>query len=137
MPELRAAARVAARALELVGTRFRPQGRSPEHGLDCLGLVAVAAGIPAELVPTGYSLRSEAPPEKLDMTFGGRVQRIDAREAEDGDVLLVSPGSRQHHLLVLVRNGFVHADLRSARVVERPGAVPWPVVAAWRVEEIG
>lgn len=136
MPSLSGAA-IAARARSFVGTRFRPQGRSPEYGLDCVGLVALAAQFPPELVPSGYSMRSEAGEEMLSSTFGGRAERIRPEDAGEGDVLLVSAGAGQHHLLLLLEHGFVHADAGLGKIVERPGAVPWRTVCAWRSREVG
>ena len=127
--------RVAERARALVGTRFRPQGRKPEHGLDCLGLVAVAAELPAEMLPERYTMRSEVSEQALALTFEARVGRIEPGQAGEGDVLLVRAGAGQHHFLVLTGAGFVHADARQGRVVERPGPSPWPALAAWRVTE--
>lgn len=123
----------ASRARALVGTRFRPQGRRPEYGLDCLGLAAAVAGLPEELLPSGYALRSEAPDELLIETFGGRLRRIEPAQIGEGDIVLAQTGARQHHLLVLTREGFVHADARSGRVVEQPGSLPWQAVAAWSI----
>ena len=134
MPSLTGQA-VAARARALVGTRFRPQGRSAEHGLDCVGLVAAAADIPVEMIPSGYRLRSQLSETALSTHFGERVRTIDTGEAGEGDVLLVRAGMGQDHFLVLVEGGFVHADAGLGRVVERPGAVPWPMLAAWRIRE--
>lgn len=126
---------VAARARALVGTRFRPQGRRREHGLDCLGLVAAAGRLPVELVPAGYSLRSRVADDAMALDLGGRAQPLPPAEAGPGDVLLVETAMGLHHFLVLVRDGYVHADARRGRVVLTPGAVPWPVVAAWRLRE--
>lgn len=126
---------VAARARALVGTRFRPQGRCSEHGLDCLGLVAAAGGIPAELVPSGYAMRSEVAEDMLSLTLDRRVRRIAGADSREGDVLLVQAGPGQHHFLVLLKDGFVHSDARLGRVVETPGLVMWPVLAAWRILE--
>ena len=126
---------VVARALDLVGTPFRPQGRRPEHGLDCLGLVALAADLPLDLVPADYALREIVSAERFAIDFGGRVTRIDPAAARLGDVLLVLAAVRQNHFVILVPGGFVHADARLGKVVETPGQVPWPVLAAWRREE--
>lgn len=134
MPSLTAAA-VAERAKALVGTRFRPQGRRPEHGLDCLGLVAISADLPPKLLPSGYRLRSEIGEELLATSLHGRVRRIAKEEAGEGDVLLVRAGLGQNHFVILVADGFVHADARIGRVVETRGRVNWPVRAAWRIEE--
>jgi cell wall-associated NlpC family hydrolase len=127
-------AAVAARARSLVGTRFRPQGRIQEHGLDCLGLVALAGNLPQKLIPNDYPVRSEAPPEALSLDLEGRVERISTAQAKEGDVLLVRAGAGQHHFLVLLSDGFVHADAGLRKVVETPGAVPWPALAAWRMK---
>ncbi|WP_324750787.1 peptidoglycan endopeptidase [Sphingomonas sp. LY54] len=120
------------RARALVGVRFRPQGRRPDHGLDCVGLVAAAAQLPLELVPSDYAMRGAAP-DGLSEQYAGHARSIAPGDAAAGDILLVCIGSGQHHFVVLVDGGFVHADIRMRRVVERPGAVPWPVLAAWRV----
>ncbi|MEA1014808.1 peptidoglycan endopeptidase [Sphingosinicella sp. LY1275] len=120
------------RARALVGVRFRPQGRRPDQGLDCVGLVAAAAQLPPELVPCDYAMR-DAAPDGLSEQYAGHARSIAPGDAAAGDILLVSTGPGQHHFVVLVDGGFVHADIRMRRVVERPGAVPWPVLAAWRV----
>lgn len=126
---------VAARARALVGARFRPQGRRADRGLDCVGLVALAAKLPEELVPTGYRTRSVAGEEVSALDFGGRIRPVPIADARAGDVLLAEAGPGQHHFLVLIENGFIHADAGLGRVVETPGAVPWPLIAAWRVLE--
>lgn len=119
------------RARALVGVRFRPQGRTDE-GLDCVGLVVAAAQLPPDLVPRDYAMRGTAP-DGLSAHYAGHVQCIARDDAAAGDILLVSTGPDQHHFVVLVDGGFVHADGCIRRVVERPGTVPWPVLAAWRV----
>jgi hypothetical protein len=116
-----------------VGTRFRPQGREPELGLDCVGLAGCAAGIPAHELPRDYALRSEAGEAAMRFAMAGRIGTVKRKAAGEGDILLVRCGPGQHHLVVLVAGGFVHADAGLRRVVEVPGAVPWPVLAAWRV----
>ena len=119
---------VAAAALQAVGTRFRLHGRGAD-GLDCVGLVATAlrAGGYGGAVPTGYALR------------GGDVAMLDqvlvrVVAAEPGDVLLMAAGPGQFHLGIRTAAGFVHADAGLRRVVERPGAPPWPILGVWRME---
>ncbi len=130
-----AGARVVERARALVGTRFRPQGRCVEHGLDCLGLIVAAGQLPSGLLPSGYAQRSEAFGSMLSLPLEGRAQRIDPAQSCAGDVLLVQAGPGQHHFLILTEGGFVHADAGLRRVVETPGEVAWPAVAAWRILE--
>jgi len=122
--------RAAAAALALVGTRFRLHGRDPAHGLDCVGVAAVALAAAGHrvAVPSGYALR------------GGDVGQVTAlldpvlaRGEGLGALLLVRPGAGQLHLVVGVEGGVVHADAGLRRVVMRPGALAWPLVAAWRM----
>jgi hypothetical protein len=119
---------VVERARALVGTRFRPKGRSRASGLDCVGLASAATGIAR--VPEGYALR------------GGSAVRIasELRTAgfrrygtpEPGDVLVLQTGPEQLHLGVWTGGGLVHADAGLRRVVERPGIPPWPIIGIWR-----
>lgn len=123
---------MAARARGLVGTRFRPQGRDPEYGLDCVGTAAAAAGVPAGEVRRDYALRGQrlAEIEHELCEFGWRpVQREDVAP---GDVIVCRTGPAQFHLLVMLISSFVHADAGVRRVVERPLPVPWPVEGVWR-----
>ena len=116
----------AARAVGLVGTRFRLHGRG-EDGLDCVGLVAAARGLDG--VPSGYALRG-GDFEAVCAVLDARLIRADGKRS--GDVLLMRSGPGQWHLAIRVAGGIVHADAGVRRVVARPGEPPWPVAAAWR-----
>lgn len=120
--------RAVAAARMAVGARFRPQGREVALGLDCVGvavLAARAAGF-AGVVPRDYALRRAAAP-----TMPQGMVACDGDAA--GDILLCRTGAGHMHLAVWTGDGVIHADAALRRVVERPGACPWPVVAAWRV----
>ena len=119
--------RVAAAARATVGVRFRAQGRDPALGLDCVGVAAVALG--GIDLPRDYRLRCGRMPE---LAPPSGMARCDGEAV--GDVLLCRVSPAQLHLVVRTETGFVHADAGVRRVVERPGAVPWPVVMAWRKE---
>lgn len=122
-------ARLVAGARAAVGARFRAQGRDPALGLDCVGVVAVAAaraGAPLAL-PRAYRLRcGEMPRPVLPPGWRG------CDGARPGDVLLLRVSPAQLHLAVRSERGIIHADAAAGRVVERPGAAPWPLLAAWR-----
>lgn len=124
--------RVAGAAQALVGSRFRAQGRDPALGLDCVG-VAVAAlrasGVTVA-VRDDYPLRS-ARWTRTDEPAG--LVRCEGDAV--GDVLLLRVDATQLHVAVRTSSGVVHADAGLRRVVERPGAPEWPIVAAWRVRE--
>jgi cell wall-associated NlpC family hydrolase len=118
---------VIARARALIGTRFRPQGRSGA-GLDCIGLVAVACGVTDP--PWGYGLRggSYAVLARGLRAAGLRPRRI----MRPGDVLAFRSGPGQLHLGIWTGIGIVHADATLRKVVERPGTPPWPMLGIWR-----
>jgi cell wall-associated NlpC family hydrolase len=122
--------RVAEAARGAVGARFRLHGRDIATGLDCVGLAALAlrAGGWGGAVPTGYRLRGRVPVAVLDRDMA----RCDGARA--GDLLLFRSGPGQEHLAIRTAGGLVHADAGLGRVVERPEAAPWPLVAAWRWE---
>ena len=124
--------RVAAAALAMAGTRFRLHGRDPE-GIDCVGLVAhaLAASGWAGEVPTGYPLRG-GDAQRVAALLDTQLARGDGERP--GDLLLAAPGPGQLHLAIRTARGIVHADATLRRVVERPGALPWPLIAAWRME---
>ena len=125
--------RVAAAALAIVGARFRLHGRDPATGLDCVGVVAVALRAAGHVgpVPDGYRLHS-GDARRFAACWAGLMA---ADGAAVGDVLLCRAGAGQVHLAVRAGAGIVHADAMLRRVVERPGAVPWPVLMAWRIGE--
>ena len=114
-------------ALGLVGAKFRLHGRDPATGLDCVGVVALAAGVEA---PSGYALRGgdvAAVRAAID-----RVGLMRVSDAAPGDVMLMRTGPGQLHLAIKTKRGFVHADGGLRRVVERPGAPEWEVLGLWR-----
>jgi murein DD-endopeptidase / murein LD-carboxypeptidase len=120
------------RARALLGVRFRPQGRDPEQGLDCIGVVTMATGIAARRVRRDYCLHSNDPDEVNGQFDGCGFIRIAPAAAVAGDVLLVRPNPIALHAVILTDSGYLHADMRARRVVEVPGQVPWPTLSAWR-----
>ena len=122
----------AKRALALVGTPFRPQGRNPLHGLDCVGLCLAAYDLPLRLARDDYRLRGDYGGE-LQAAIARRFREVDAARAKRGDLLLMRPAADQVHLAIITARGFVHANARLRRVVEAPGAPGWPIVATFRL----
>ncbi|QPQ56256.1 peptidoglycan endopeptidase [Allosphingosinicella flava] len=120
--------KVAARARRLVGVRFRPQGRSVETGLDCIGLAALA--VRAKDVRRDYALRGGTAEELFAGFRAANMRPVKA--SIPGDVLVLRPGVAQLHLAIVTNGGFVHADAGARRVVETPGRPDWPVIAVWR-----
>lgn len=119
---------VVERARELVGVRFRPQGRRAESGLDCVGLVLQAHEI-AGPVPT-YQLRGDHV-HKLKHALLQYFVEVGPHRLSPGDVLLLQISPQQVHLAIHAGPTFIHADARARRVLEVPGASPWPLISAY------
>ena len=122
-------AEIAARARACVGVRFRPYGRDPAFGLDCVGLVAFATGAPA---PADYALRSGKAATAAAALRAAGLRPRGAGQASPGDILLLASAPTQLHLAVRTEAGFVHADAGLRRVVECPGAPAMPLLGTWR-----
>ncbi|KMS57635.1 NlpC/P60 family protein [Sphingobium cupriresistens] len=117
---------VVARARALMGVPFRLHGRS-RAGLDCVGLAALAMGREAH---GAYGLRS-GDIERAERWLAAAGLRPVA-QGQPGDLALVRPGPLQLHLMIGTGAGFIHAHAGIGRVVEMPGASPWPVLSWWR-----
>lgn len=125
--------RIAAEALALVGAPFRLHGRSPETGLDCVGLVALAvarAGVRVDALP-GYALRGMAAASAARGLE--RAGFAIVAQAGVGDVLLAESGPMQLHLMIVAEAGIVHAHAGLRRVVLMPAPSPWPLLGQWRL----
>ncbi len=118
---------VVERARGAVGARFRLHGRSPEDGLDCVGLAAWAFGVTD--VPSGYALRGGDAARVAAVVAG--LGLVPVVEPGAGQLLLMRSGPGQLHLALSVEDGIVHADAGLRRVVERPGVVEWVVLGRW------
>ncbi len=123
---------VVARARALLGVRFRPHGRGAE-GLDCVGLAAAAFGVSG--VPQGYALRGGSAAVLAETVAA--LGLVPAAAPAPGDLVLLASGPGALHLAIASEDGLIHADAGLGRVVERPGAPPWPVLARWRRPEEG
>ena len=126
--------RVAVTARAMLGVRFRPQGRDPAYGVDCIGLAARAIGsvMPLPPLPRDYPLRGGSA-DRIVETVDALGLDHATGAARSGDLLLCEAGPMQFHLAIIVAEGLIHADAGIGRVVLRPGPSPWPVLARWRV----
>ncbi|MBX3563120.1 MAG: peptidoglycan endopeptidase [Sphingomonas sp.] len=117
----------AERARLAIGARFRPHGRDPATGLDCVGLAAWAF---EARVPRDYALRSGDAARVCAVAAALGLVKADDRMA--GDLLLLRMGPGLLHLAIDSGGGVIHADAMLRRVVERPGAIPGDVIGRWR-----
>lgn len=127
------AERIVAAARDLLGVRFRLQGHSAERGLDCVGLtqLVLARAGHGVAAPREYGLRFGDEWRAGSWLAGAGLKPAD--DARPGDIALVRPGPLQLHLMIVVPGGHVHAHAGLGRVVETPGASPWPVIGHWRI----
>lgn len=128
--------RFANAAEALIGIPYKFHGQSREHGVDCVGLVALAlsdsGGAPFAL--SNYRLRQGEISALLSYAEKSGFQR--ANEAVmRGDLIMVQPGPAQHHLMIaLSHRTFAHAHASLRRVVEQSGHSDWPIIQHWRLQ---
>jgi hypothetical protein len=122
---------IVAAARGCIGARFRPWGRDPALGFDCVGLAAHALGVRA---PRNYALRGGDPAVVGAKMAEAGLRAIGGDRAEAGDLLMLEEGAGQLHLAIWTGDGFVHADARLRRVVETPGRPAARTLGVWRRE---
>jgi hypothetical protein len=116
-----------------VGTRFRPQGRVPGLGLDCVGVVLVAAAAAGldRFRPQAYSMGGDHEAVIAQALVEAGCRAVDAPIS--GDILVIAPAPQRRHLGVLTPAGMVHAHAGLGRVVEGPLDPDWTQIGAWRL----
>ncbi|RKF20574.1 peptidoglycan endopeptidase [Altericroceibacterium spongiae] len=117
-----------------IGTPFRLHGRDRQHGLDCLGLILAALRDTGHRCPSPppYALRNS----RIDplLAFAANSGLIQGPPPfRTGDILLGKVGPAQWHAAIAMGpTGFIHAHAGLRRVVQTPGAFPWPLLGLWR-----
>lgn len=102
--------------MALVGTRFRPQGRDPASGLDCIGLVICAFELSPVEHPR-YRL-TDGNWDDIERALLPWFEQAQSKERPSDVVVFRLP--RCFHFGVLAPQHLVHADLTIGRVVARP-----------------
>ena len=120
---------IVARARACIGARFRPHGRDPRFGLDCVGRrrASLSRGTAscglspascADVAAAEAGDRRDAGLRHACRRCGCRMSSLLMRGGGDA----APPGRADRDV------GFVHADTGiCARVVETPGAPPWRI----------
>lgn len=119
----------------MIGVPFKLHGRNPAIGLDCVGLLIAsleAIGIRANR-PFGYGLRNIS--INKWMPYAGQWGLRDVSgPVKAGDILLISPGPRQHHIQIADScQSVIHAHAGLRRVVRQPVSRDLPPQAHWRL----
>jgi cell wall-associated NlpC family hydrolase len=94
---------------ELLGTKYKWAGITPEKGLDCSGFVKYV------FAKLGINLPHKA--SEL-AKLGGQIQR-DTSEMRPGDLMVFGKGKRISHVGIYVGNGImIHASSANHKIVE-------------------
>lgn len=109
---------VVSAARSCLGVRFRHQGRLPEHGLDCAGLVLHVCrqlGVPVE----DQQNYSHCPDHRLlTWVLHQHLIPISLHDVQPGDVLRFLSGRDPVHLGIATDIGVIHAAALHRKVVE-------------------
>lgn len=121
-------------AKEMVGVPFRFRGRNPDTGIDCIGLVALAAekaGNPLHL-PSGYSLRQADFGSVATIARSCNLVQVSGAPRR-GDIAIFAVSPVQQHLAIQAGDElFIHAHAGLGRVVLGPADYGWSLVSTWR-----
>jgi cell wall-associated NlpC family hydrolase len=116
---------VVACARSFLGVRYRHQGRSREHGIDCIGLLVMVAR-ELELVPHDFDVNGY--PRMPDGTL---FDLLGAHLAAGGDVTLAGSvlamefGGEPHHTGIASDIGVIHVYAQVRRCVEHRLDARW------------
>jgi cell wall-associated NlpC family hydrolase len=119
-----------------VGTPFRLQGRDPALGLDCIGLVVVAARAAGLVVPDAQDYLMTDDPQRLDDALASSpFTPVNGDALQAGDIVRLETAGLPLHLGIVSPETLIHADLRFRRVVEHGFDASWRsrLVSAWRL----
>lgn len=123
-------------ARQYLGVKWKHQGRNPESGLDCLGLIVQVAKdlgmnphdpVDYTKAPDGKRLMAELNTQ-LTLVINYQV----------GDILLMRMGTNPQHLAIVTETGgIIHSYANIRKVVEHPLDDEWKrkIVAAFAVPD--
>jgi len=106
-------------ARRCVGCRFRHQGRRPDYGLDCIGLiihVARTLGL-SDFDRTDYK---KIPGRRAISRYAGMAGYPERRVADmmPGDIVIMRFGQAMEHAAIMSDRGVIHACEKYGKVVE-------------------
>jgi len=125
---------IAAAAASLVGTRFQLNGRDPQTGLDCVGVILAALAASGRTAPPlpHYTMR-RTHLDPFDRLAGSHGLRDVFGPSWPGDVLVFRTGPAQWHAAVaLDGERIVHAHAALRRVVSSTVPPDWTIARHWR-----
>jgi hypothetical protein len=87
-------------ARSLLGVKFRHQGRDPETGLDCLGLVEYSVYLKGLITAEQFTKAYQAEPfnNMLEKGLKARLDEVPLREVRDADIYLLRFRQEPQHV---------------------------------------
>jgi murein DD-endopeptidase / murein LD-carboxypeptidase len=122
---------IADRAMQQLGTPFRPFGRQSGIALDCVGLTLCAI----DGVDCNWRYHLKGSYDNIIKSYlenYGLDPVVVIDGIETGDVGLFQCGPQHQHLMIFSGHGWIHAHAGLGRVVHMPTPSPWPIIALWR-----
>lgn len=122
-------------AEQMIGVRFRAQGRDTAWGLDCVGLVWAAYGaVGVRLTaPDHYPLRGWSALRVAQALDDCGLVEVTDRPCAIGDGALVDDAAGQFHFGMIGDGRVIHAHAGLRRVVDAPLDEVWLAARRWRL----
>lgn len=114
-----------AAARSYIGTPFHHQGRLPQVGLDCAGVVVCAAKACGYVVGDVAGYGRIPSNGLLEQAVLGHCDRVDLSQARSGDVFLFRFRQEPQHLAVFADGMLIHAYSAVGKVVENSFDATW------------
>lgn len=109
------------KARDFLGVPFRPQGRDPLVGLDCVGLTMLVFDIPVQKIPFRYRISQRQCMNAIVEQLGKYFDEVAKVDSVSGDLLLIEVGEGRAHFAVRGAGSHIHAHAGLSRIVESPG----------------
>ncbi len=118
--------RIFFQARRCVGSPFRHQGRSPEHGMDCVGLIVYVSkslGLSDFDMVDYKKIPRQKAISRIAREAGFAEKSIS--EMKPGEVVILRMGKYLEHAAILSDRGIIHACEKFGRVVEHGLDAEW------------
>jgi cell wall-associated NlpC family hydrolase len=108
-----------------IGTPFHHQGRLPQVGLDCAGVVVCAAKECGIAVDDQQGYARTPANGMLEQAVFAHCERITLMDTVDGDILLFKFLREPQHLAVYAEGKLIHAYSSVGKVIENSFDDTW------------
>ena len=125
-----------AAARAYIGTPFHHQGRMPDVGLDCAGVIVCAAAACGIFIEDQQGYGRIPSNGLLQQAVEKHCVRVDTSSVETGDIMLFAFRNEPQHLAVYDHGLLIHAYSDVNRVVENSFDETWQhrLRGCWRLK---